>query len=189
MSEVWGAAQCGFEGWQSIWGDPWFSGTVLVLSYAITGVLLLRAARGLHGRERLLWTLCGAAFVFQAANTPLDLHAFIWTFGKCLAHAQGWYKMRRQVQFGAAIAVVIVVLALLIIAAIAFRRNIGRNLHLLTGVGIALAFTVIKGISHHDLAAIYGRTLGPFHIADWIELFGISLALTAGLLRLRVRQV
>jgi hypothetical protein len=189
MDKIWGAAQCGFKDWQTIWGDPWLSGTILVLSYAITGFLILRMARRLAGRERWLWMLCGAAFLFQAANTPLDLHAFIWTFGKCLAHAQGWYKMRHQVQAGAAIGVVVVAIVLLVVTTNAFRGKIWRNLQLLLGVGIALAFTVIKGISFHDLAAIYGRTLGPFHIADWVELFGIALALSAALMRLRASQV
>ncbi|MEM9584110.1 MAG: hypothetical protein AAGA08_13445 [Pseudomonadota bacterium] len=176
---IWSAAQCGFDGWNEIWGDPWLSGTLLVLGYGITGFLLLKTATRLNGRERVLWTLGGAIMVFQAFNTPLDLHAFVWTFGKCLAKAQGWYEIKRQVQSGVFIGLLSVAVILILSCAVLFRRNIVGNLVLIIGIAISTGFTGVKGISLHGLAEYYSRPLGPFFVADWIELGGICLAFLA----------
>jgi len=164
---------------QGIWGDPLLSGSVLVLAYAITGVLALRTARGLEGRERALWVICGAVLVFQAFNTPLDLHAFVWTTGRCLAKLQGWYKARAQVQLNILIGVIATVGLVLALLGYLFRGKILANAKLVLGVAIAVGFTGVKGISIHGLAALYGRTLGPMKVADWIELSGIALAALA----------
>lgn len=185
LSVIWTSAQCGFKDWQDLWGDPWFSGTVLFLSYALTGILLLRSASDLFGRERFLWGLCGVIFVFQAFNTPLDLHGFAWTFGKCVAKAQGWYDVRGPVQEFMLKGLLITVLVVLATSIYIFRRNVWRNGLLLTGVLISVGFTIVKGISLKSLAALYTETLGPFFIADWIELFGIFLTLIAVIHRKR----
>ncbi|MEM9138198.1 MAG: hypothetical protein AAGB15_00080 [Pseudomonadota bacterium] len=175
---------CGVDDWAGIMGDPLISGTVSMLGYGVTGWLILRVAAACMGRERWLWGMCGAFFLFQVANTHLDLHALIWTVGRCLAHAQGWYQDRREVQ-----AIVIAAIALtggmiLLITVIVFWRNILGNLLLVLGTAIALMFTVIKGVSLHGLAAYYDGQHGPFRTADLIEYSGIVLALLAALIRL-----
>ena len=180
------AARCGYTHWQDIWGDPLFSGTVLVLAYAITGVLTLKTARSFRGRERALWVVCGAVLVFQAFNTPLDLHAYVWTTGRCLAKLQGWYKARAQVQVVLLVGLLAATGLFLAACGYLFRGKIIANGKLVLGVVIAVGFTGVKGISLHELAALYGRALGPMKIAEWIELFGIALAALAVWTRRRV---
>ena len=176
---------CGFDDWMGIWGDPLLSGTIFMLSYGITALLIFKAAREATARERHYWRLCGFLFLFQVVNTNLDLHALIWTTGRCLSHAQGWHDHRREVQIAVLIGLALIVALILLVVLIAFFRNIFRNILLTLGVAIAIGFTMVKGISYHDLANVYGRPLGPFQVADVIEYSGIMLALLAALLRLR----
>jgi hypothetical protein len=168
-----------------IWGDPLLSGTLFMIAYGITALLILRAAHPAPARERGFWRLCGFLFLFQLANTHLDLHALVWTGGRCLAHAQGWYDHRREIQvmFLALVAVMIVLLLLVVLKL--FYRNILQNLLLTAGVTLALGFTLVKGVNYHGFEQVLNRQMGPFYIADLIEFSGIMLALAAAVLRLR----
>ena len=60
-----------------IWGDPLLSGTIFIVSYGVTALLIFKAAREAAARERHYWRLCGSLFLFQVVNTNLDLHALL----------------------------------------------------------------------------------------------------------------
>jgi hypothetical protein len=180
---------CGFDAWMDIWGDPWLSGSIFMISYGVTALLIFKAARQAAARERLYWRLCGSLFLFQVVNTNLDLHALIWTTGRCLSHAQGWYDQRKEIQIALLVGLALFVAIILFIVFIAFFRNIFRNILLTLGVAIAIGFTLVKGISYHGLADFYGRPVGPFHVADLIEYSGILLAFIAAVLRLRQLRI
>jgi hypothetical protein len=176
---------CGIDAWMDIWGDPLVSGSIFMISYGVTAWLIFRAAREAAKRERWYWQICGALFAFQTLNTNLDLHALIWTTGRCLAHAQGWYEYRKEIQVAFLVGLAILVALILLIVFMVFLRDIFRNFLLTFGVSIAIGFTIVKGISYHDLAQFYGLQVGPFHVADYIEYSGIVLAFIAAIIRLR----
>jgi hypothetical protein len=180
---------CGFDAWMDIWGDPWLSGSIFMVSYGVTALLIFKVAGQATARERLYWRLCGSLFLFQVVNTNLDLHALIWTIGRCLSHAQGWYDHRKEVQVAILIGLALLVAIILLIMFFAFFRNIFRNILLTLGVTITIGFTLVKGISYHGLADFYGKPVGPFYVADFIEFSGILLAFIAALLRLRQLSV
>ncbi len=182
---IWNAFLCGIDDWMDIWGDPLLSGSIFMVSYGVTAWLILRAALGNTGRERLYWRICGFLFFFQLVNTNMDLHALVWTTGRCLAHAQGWHENRREIQIFFLIALALLVTIAVLIILIVFLRNILRNALLTLGVVVALGFTMIKGISYHGIEQYYGISAGPFRVADFIEYSGIVLAFFAALLRLR----
>lgn len=176
---------CGLDAWMDIWGDPLLSGTIFMVSYGVTAFLIFRAAREAEVRERRYWRFCGFIFIFQSVNTNLDLHAMVWTTGRCLAHTQGWYDTRREIQYLMLIGIAILIALILLIVLFIFYRNIIRNIFLTLGVVIALGFTMAKGISYHDFAQFYSRQIGPFYIADYIEFSGVSIAFLAAWIRLR----
>lgn len=183
LSTIADAMACGWADWMGIWGDPWLSGTILVCSYFGTGVVVYRVSCGLAGRERGFWRLCSAVLCFQAANTPLDLHALVWTTGRCMAHAQGWYESRKAVQIGFLLTTALLALIIGALAIKRFSAPLRHNLLLTMGLVISLGFTLIKGVSLHGLAAIYGQRLGPFFVADVIEWSGIALAFAGAVRR------
>jgi hypothetical protein len=176
---------CGIDDWMDIWGDPLLSGTIFMISYGVTALLIFRAAREAEARERRYWRFCGFLFLFQFLNTNLDLHALVWTTGRCLAHAQGWYETRRETQVLFLIGLALLVALILLIVLLVFFRNIFRNILLTLGVVTALGFTVVKGINYHGLEQFYGSQVGPFRVADFIEYSGIALAFLGALIRLR----
>ena len=177
------AFQCGVADWWKIWGDPLLSGSIFVASYVLVAALILTVALPVSGRERWLWRLCGLFFLLQAVNTPLDLHAFPGTFGRCLAHAQGWYENRARVQVAFLSGLAICASLLLIQALIFFYRNMLNNLLLIAGVAITLGITLTKGINYHGTEDILGGGYGPFRWADLIEYSGVIIALLATLQR------
>ncbi len=179
---------CGAQDWSEIWGDPLITGSVAMISYLVTGLLVFWTAKQLLGRERILWMICAGLLIFQVMNTPLDLHAFVWTTGRCLAHIQGWYNERRAIQIILAAGVLIVAGLLFLAGLIFFRKSLKSSFVLLTGVGLALGLTVIKGISFHDFARTLNIAVGPFRIADLIELLGVAIAALAVPLRRRQGQ-
>ena len=185
ISTIAGAVACGIHDWTKFWGDPFVSGTVFMAAYLTAALMILSSAGWLDGRERTLWRICGTLFLFQVANTHLDLHALIFTIGRCLAHAQGWYEDRRQVQVIAVASLAVLLALILIVTAWYFWRSILGNLLLVLGVSIALGFTVLKGINLHGIEAYYAGQYGPFRGADLIELSGIALAALAALIRRR----
>jgi len=147
-------------------------------------MMIFRVARASLGRERWLWMLCGFLFAFQVFNTPLDLHAMIFTIGRCLAHAQGWYEGRREIQSMFLIGAVFVILLFIILACFIFRANLLRNLLLIMGVMTAVGFTVLKGTSYHYLEPLYNNQIGLFYGADLVELMGVCLAFVAAAWRI-----
>lgn len=175
---------CGIRDWWDFAGDPWVSGTVFMAAYALTAFLIFRAARLCWDREYGFWRLCGWLMTFQVANTHLDLHGIVFTTGRCLSRAQGWYENRREVQMLVLAGLTLVVLAILLVVLIVYFRNIFGNMLLSLGVVTALGFTVVKAINLHGLEAYYAGQYGPFRGADLIELSGIGLAFLAAVFRL-----
>ena len=180
---------CGFDEWMDIWGDPLLSGTIFMLSYGITALLIFRAARGSVTREGWYWRLCGVLFLFQLVNTHLDLHAMVWTTGRCLARAQDWYEYRREIQIIFLICIGLILAAFLLIVLILFLRDIFGNFLLTLGASIALGFTIVKSINYHHLESIYGAQAGLFYVADYIEFSGIALAFLAAVIKLRQNRI
>lgn len=175
---------CGIAIWFEFAGDPLVSGTVFMLAYFITAVIILICARWNWGRERTLWTVCGLLFLFQVLNVHGDLHGLVYAVGKCTAKAQGWYQDRHRIQTIVLLCAAFIGLLILLFVVIYFFRNILGNLLLVLGVLIALGLTFAKGVNHHDLDAIYGGTYGYFRGTDLIELLGISIAFLAAMIRL-----
>ena len=148
------AFACGVEAWSGFWGDPLFSGTLMVVTYAVAALMALRAVRGPRGRqglrgvERVVWALAAVLLVFQVANTPLDLHGLAWASGRCLAHIQGWYAARHAYQRELLILVALTVCALMAICILVRNKRwqhrvcVAQHVHqpgLSLGVGLVIA--------------------------------------------------
>lgn len=177
------ALSCGVRRWNLIWGDPFLSASIFMVSYGVAAMLILQVARQAAGRERWLWYLCGFLFIFQVFNTPLDLHAFPGAVGHCLAKAQGWYADRGPVKLAFLIGIAVSALVVSLVLLKIFYRNIAGNLGLITGIAVVLGFTIIKGIGYKDAERLYNVMVGPFRIADFIEFSGIVIAMIAALRR------
>lgn len=183
--EIFRSIPCGYEDWKTVWGDPWFSGSVFMLAYGVAGWLMLKVSRLAGKRESWLWRMCAFLFFFQVFNTHLDLHAFVVSYGRCLSRAQGWYDTRNDVQQLVLIVVFVTAACLILLTVLIFRRSLVENPLLVLGTTIALGMTVVKGINYHHFEKYYGQYFGPFRGADLVELSGILIALAAAMFWLR----
>lgn len=179
------AFACGVETWSGFWGDPLFSGTVMMVTYAIAALMALRAARGLGGMERGAWVLAAVLMGFQVANTPLDLHGLVWATGRCLSHIQGWHAERHAYQRELLLLVAAGFCVIALTALLVLRRDLLSNGLLILGLGLSLGMTVVKGVNYHHLEALYQSAVGPLRVPDLIELSGIACVLLAAYLKAR----
>ena len=186
LSDYAQAFDCGVEAWSGFWGDPLFSGGLMMVTYGIAAFATFRASRRLSGIERAAWLVAALLLTFQIANTPLDLHGLAWASGRCLAHLQGWYADRHTLQVEllvslAAVAVVMAATSILIL-----RRDFWPNTLLVLGVSLSLGMTVAKGVNYHYLEVFYSSSFGPLAFADLVELAGIAIVFTAAWLKLKI---
>ena len=179
------AFACGFEAWSGFWGDPLFSGALMMGTYATAALTALRASRSLRGAERAVWTLAVALLAFQVINTPLDLHALLWASGRCLSHIQGWYTERYAYQRDLLVLLAITACVVTAICILLLRRDLLSNGLLVLGLSLSLSMTVVKGINYHALEALYQFPLGPLWVPDVIELFGVALVLCAAYVKIK----
>ena len=127
------------------------------------------------GKFEGFWVVLTLLLVMLGINKQLDLQSLVTDVGRRLAHAQGWYEQRQQIQIrfvsGLAAAVAVAGLALLI----AFRRDAARSPTAVVGALFLLGFIVVRAASfHHVDAFITSRLLGLRW--NWLlELGGIAL--------------
>ena len=177
------AFQCGVEAWSGFWGDPLFSGSLMMATYALAAVLVGRVALRVHGVERAAWGLAALLLGFQVLNTPLDLHGLLWATGRCLAHIQGWYADRHAYQRELLLMLALAGCVLLLISLLVLWRDLLANGLLVIGLGLSLGMTLVKGINYHHLEALYAAAIGPLRVPDVIELAGVACVLCAVLLK------
>mgnify|MGYP001820958034 CR=1 FL=1 len=180
------AFACGVEAWSGFWGDPLFSGTLMIATYAFAALLAWRVAMRMGGVQRGAWVLAAVLMAFQALNTPLDLHGLMWATGRCLAHIQEWYADRYAYQRELLIGLAIVFAVLVILGVLVLRKHLLAHGLLVVGLALSLGMTLVKGINYHHLEALYQARVGPLHIPDIIELAGITCVFLATRLIRRV---
>jgi hypothetical protein len=185
ISDYTQALSCGVEAWSEFWGDPLFSGSLMMATYALAAVMAARVAARLAGAERLAWRLAAVLLAFQVINTPLDLHGLLWASGRCLARIQGWYAERHLYQRELLVMLAVTGCAVTGAAILVLRHDLVANALLVAGLGLALGMTVVKGVNYHHLEALYGARVGPLRVPDLIELAGIACVFLAVFLKRR----
>jgi hypothetical protein len=179
------AFDCGVEAWSGFWGDPVFSGAMMMAAYAFAAFLVIRASSRLFEVERGFWIFSGILMALQVANTPLDLHGLAWASVRCLARTEGWYAQRHAIQREVLTTLALAFTALAAFAMLLLRRDFWRNALLVVGLTLAIGMTLAKGVNYHQLEALYGGAFGPLRTADLVELSGVAAVLTAAWLKLR----
>ncbi|HEX5100466.1 MAG TPA: hypothetical protein VFV94_13250 [Polyangiaceae bacterium] len=177
-------------GWVGSWspgiGDPTFVGFLTVVVYFFVAWRCRAAARRITPgmakletarRERLFWQMLTILYVVLGVNKQLDLQTLLTEIGRLLAHGEGWYEKRGEVQ----LAFILVVAALGAVAAavalLAVRKaSLGARVAA-AGTAIVTAFVVIRAASfHHVDRFIHSQWLGLK--ANWIlELGGLCIVL------------
>jgi hypothetical protein len=180
-------------GWVGSWspgiGDPTIGGWITTFLYFATVVQMWRVMRRIDRTsfEWAVWRLLLVCMLALGINKQLDLQTAFTEAGRILAHDQGWYDNRWEVQklfiaalCGAAVA------GCIAIAVMAYFLPRSARLAL-CGLVVLTAFVLIRASSFHHVDILLGmQTMGLRF--NWIlEIGGILLVLFAGSWRLAAR--
>jgi hypothetical protein len=156
--------------------DPTLLAWFVTAAYFVGAGLTFVAARGSAATtERSFWLGCAAILVLLGFNKQLDLQGYITTFGRSLAHNEGWYEQRRLVQTAFVIALSLVSAISLASLAVWLRRSPAAVK--VAALGIVLLFTFIlwRAASFHHMDVWVTRNIGGMRSGWWLELGGIIL--------------
>lgn len=173
--------------WSPKIGDPNVTGWVTVVVYGLCaaagfGVALRRP----HRAGRVFWLILTGIMAFLAINKQLDLQSVLTAAGRCLAHAQGWYGNRHQVQLLVIGGIGLFGLLVLIgLGAVMWGRAL-RNLVAFFGLVIVSSYVAVRAVGFHHLDKLLGVSVGggvTFNFA--FETSGLLLILLNALWHLR----
>jgi hypothetical protein len=112
--------------------------------------------------------------LFLGINKQLDLQSALTEIGRRLAHEQGWYDRRREVQALFVLLVTGIGCASLVgLGWVAYRASRDRLLAVM-GLTFLLAFILVRASSFHQIDRFLGLRLGGFKWNWILELGGIS---------------
>lgn len=184
-------------GWIGNWspgiGDPTAGGWVTVVLYAWAAWFAVRVLQGersrrgvLSNNEKIVWRILVMGLIALGINKQLDLQTALTEIGRLLAHDQGWYDSRRQVQEAFIAAVIILGLALLAAMAIWVWEAPAPTLLACAGASGLMVFIVIRATSFHRVDELLGFRLAGLPL-NWVLEMG-SLLLIGWCARERVRS-
>jgi len=162
-------------------GDPTFVGWLTVAAYFGTAALCgLVAVRG-RGRARWLWWSLALLLVVLGINKQLDLQSWFTAVGRAISRAQGWYGLRRMLQFWFIVAVAGAFGALLLLAVWILRAEMRRYWPALLGMSGLLGFVLVRAASFHHVDLLINRRVIGVRINWLLELGAIGLVFAAAL--------
>lgn len=182
-------------GWIGDWspgiGDPSFFGWFTVFVYfAIAwraAGLVRKAKASFFGAERWFWPALTALLVALGINKQLDLQTALTELGRLLAHEQGWYESRAQVQRWFVLLVAAGGLGALGLLGYALRRTPRATQLTLLGTLGLLGFVLVRAASIHRVDAFIGSTAGGLRW-NWLLELGSLFVVALGV-RLRLKAL
>jgi len=184
------------EGWIGSWspgiGDPTLGGWLTVVLYAWAAWLAFRVLKAerkqsmvLSVNETTIWRLMTVGMIALGINKQLDLQSALTEIGRILAHEQGWYGNRRQVQEAFIVAVFIMGMTALAAMTVLMWKAPAATLWACAGATGLLVFIVIRATSFNRVDEMLGWRLGGLPM-NWVLEMG-SLLLIGWNARRRAR--
>lgn len=182
----WEAPEQGLIGrWSPGIGDPTFVGWATVFFYFLASFCAYRVATrrsaALSVVELWYWRVLAAGLAALGVNKQLDLQSALTEVGRILAHDQGWYETRREVQ---RVFILFVAMASLLVAGVLsiVLRHAPRETWLtILGVLGLVGFVAIRAASFHGMDAWLGGGVGGLRW-NWVVELGSILVVLAGTL-------
>lgn len=178
--------------WRPTISDPTVYGWATVVGYLWAVFFCALCARWSGrlcpgvGRRRFaaFWAVLGLGLAFMAVNKQLDFQGLFGVWARQLAHEQGWYEQRRAYQRQFIVAMgfggVVVVGVMLFV----MRGLLRRTWPAILGLGLLLAFALIRAASFHHVDRLLGVRFGGVALNWLLEGSGILLIIAGALLNL-----
>ncbi len=158
-------------------GDPDFLGWLTCFLYFCTGICSLIAYKKSRHTNNLLWLIIGTLFLLLSINKQLDLHRLITEFGRNLAHKQGWYQYKHEIELIFMMSLLSLYLCLL---ALIYKKLSNFNKHQLAavlGVSCTILYALLKVFSFHHLDYWLTFTFDFLNFLWILEIGGIAIVL------------
>jgi hypothetical protein len=163
--------------WRPRIGDPTLPGWIVTISYGIAATLCFMAARDALKNTSpaiaRIWASLTLFLLLLGLNKQLDLQTLFTEFGKGMAHAQGWFDVRRTAQ---QVFVTGVVTAAMIVFAMS-RRQVAlfmrRHPRGLVGFLLVCAYVFVRLVSFEHIDTLVGVNLRDLAWLWLLELAGV----------------
>lgn len=153
-----GLVECISFRWSPGLGDPTIFGWLTVAAYLVAAVFSFQRARNEFaaippqtGDLKFFWLTVAGLLFLLAINKQMDFQSLLTAGGRCVAQAQGWYGMRRSVQAGFIIGLMIASAGVFGLALWALRRHIRQQRLVLAGLFILIVFVLMRASSFHHM--------------------------------------
>jgi hypothetical protein len=175
------------DGWIGNWspgiGDPTVGGWLTVVLYAWTAWMAFRILQrerrqriALSTNEKTIWRLMLVGMIALGINKQLDLQSALTEMGRILAHEQGWYANRRQIQEAFIVAVFIVALTALAAITVLVWKAPAATLWACAGASALLMFIAIRAASFHGMDEMLAWSLAGLPL-NWVLEMGSLLVI------------
>ena len=173
---------------QAVLGVTWYHGVIAAAYLGVAWPCLLNGHIARTEQEpHLVWYLAAFVLCLLAVNTLLHADVFVTQLLRGLAKIEGWYGMRRPLQYFAEL---LVALFLLLLAG-RLRRELAsgtvRSESVAIGLVVLLLLLALRTVSAHGTDAIINLYLAGISVGRWIELGGLALISQGALHCLRLR--
>lgn len=184
-----------YGNWHAGIGDPSIIGWVTFFAYFLTaglaGYICYYAPdlfSGHHKRIRCLWGGVFLLFLFLGFNKQLDLQSLLTEIGRTIAHNQGWFDLRREVQKWFVLALGILGIIVMVIFFALISKVIRENWFLLVGIILLMTFVMMRAALFHHVDRFH-NVLFLGRRMNWVlELAGISFVFIQAIIILRYRK-
>lgn len=182
---------CAFNRWSLRFGDPNFTGWLIVGAYTLTFLIVLATIRQVAHqsarRELAFWAFVAALLGLLGVNKQLDLQSLLTDAGRCIAKAHGWYGSRRLVQHEFVLALGVFGAGCLLFGSWLLRASVLRNGVGLVGMFTLTTFVFVRAASFHHIDQFIFVAHDGLKMNVALELGGIGLVALGALIRMRWR--
>lgn len=183
------------NGWRLCIGDPYPIGWIIFAAYLIASVLCFYVGNSIsksnsinkEKRDIIFWYGLSILLFFLGINKQLDLQTLFTASGRAIAHSQGWYTIRREVQKIFIIGFTFISLFSLIGIGIFFKKQVLKNYYIIIGAIVIVFYVIIRASTFNHIEFIPSglHTIFSIHTKYIIELLGLLFILYGAIKKLK----
>jgi len=162
--------------WRPAVGDPSFIGWFTVAAYFLVSTLAFKICASSsklfliinERKQKLFWLIVAVIILFLGINKQLDFQSLITEVGRYYAKENGWYEIRREIQFWGIISLLLFSLTTLTVFIFKMGSIIKSNWLAIFGMTLLLSFVLIRAAAFYHVTVFNNQQFNGL-----LELSGI----------------
>jgi len=147
------------NGWSLHVGDPYLMGWIIFGGYLIASILCLftgisKAKLEVSHKNLIFWFGLSIIMLLLGINKQLDLQVLFIAIGRIIAHSQGWFDIRREVQKIFIISSALSSLIFIAITSWFLKKQLLKNIIIIIGFILIFSFVLIRAFSINHIVFI-----------------------------------